>query len=360
MKKLLCFLSLIPALSAGGIFAENVFNGAENINLYGSPRLTAASNSAAGGPLFSAASYSLISNPALTAALQCPVADFGVAVPVNIETTKTGAALQLGASFPTRRGVFTGVVQGDFLGDILAYSNIVLGHLGFSRDVTENFYLGLSLSGGALFGGTRDITDFYITAGVGAWYRIREFPALKDGPYLKNLRFGLALQNMGKTFTEDYRFGGFPGGFFSPKAGAAVNIYDSEKFKTGFSVDVALPALFTNFAMGMGLQAEIAGFIFISAGWDFNIAEVAESGGVNFPYAGIGLKFSLNTSGTELLSRRGFNQTDINADMLWQALDSETMLFSAGAGAKFGVEDAVPPEIRLDDIKYGTSNREGF
>jgi len=363
IKKFVFFLNMALLLFAGSvtkIFADDfVANGAENINLYGNPRLISSSNSAAGGPLFSAGSYSLISNPALPAALQCPVFDFGFAVPISnelLDTTNAGFAFQTGFSMPTSYGVFTGVVQGDFLDKVMIGSNIVLGHLGFARDLTENFYLGISLSGGALFGGSRDITDVYLAAGAGAWYRIKEFSGLHGKPWLKNLRFGLSLQNLGKTFTKGYGFdGGFPGGYISPKAGAAVNLYDTDKFKLGTSFDITIPT-FSNGIMGFGLQAEINNFIFVSTGWGFNVYETAEAAShpVNYPYIGIGFKFSVNTSNADILSK--VNQTDINVDILEQSLGNKTHIISAGVGAKFGVEDTTPPEIDISNISYGTSN----
>jgi hypothetical protein len=253
--------------------------------------------------------------------------------------------------------VWTAALQGSFLQDPFAIGNVIAGHFGFSRDVTENLYIGAAFSGGGLIhkgvvGNMKDgYNDFAALASLGIWYRIKEISALSDKPFLKDIRFGLALQNMGKSFSktvgEDYNLG-FPS-VFSPKFSAALNLVSHPKIKVGLSADVAVP-LFVNFLFSSGMQVEIANLIFISSGWNMNARELGIDGVDDpyGPYISVAVKFSANTSGSERMSKRGFDQTDIKIEGLWQHMGNDIHHTTVGATFNFGVQDTTPPEIDID------------
>lgn len=334
--------------------------GGEGLFLYGHPAYTKSANSAAGGPLFSAGPYSININPALTAGFQSPVADFGFSVIADTDDPKPGSALHLGASYPTRWGVWTGALRGEFLNfDSLSMGNVVAGHAGFARDVTENLYIGAGLSIGGMF--NDETKDLYAAADLGVWYRIKALGALEDKPYLKNIRFGVAFQNLGKSFRKfrvDDPFGdheqtyntGFPG-IAEPKAGVAADLVSFDKFKLGLSVDVSFPT-FSNFVLNTGMQAEIAEMFTVSSGWDFNARENGKDYGLHWPYIAVGARFQVDTSGLAPLRKKGIEQTDIQVDGIWQHLHNYTEHVSLGATAYFGVRDALPPDIEVGQVQY--------
>jgi hypothetical protein len=356
LKKFFFMFGLL-GLAASGITAGDLpLPGGENLFHYGHPAYTTSANSAAGGPLFSAGPYSININPALSAGFQSPVADFGLSILSDTKNSKAGAALHLGASYPTRWGVWTGALRGEFIDfESMPVGNIVAGHAGFARDVTENLYIGVGLSAGGLF---NDATkDFYIAADAGVWYRIRGIGEITDLPVFKNIRFGVAFQNLGKSF-NNYRTGGvelsygagFPG-IFQPKAGIAADVLSFDKVKLGLSADVSFPA-FSNFVLSTGVQAEIVEMFYISAGWDFNARESSNKYGQHWPYLAIGVKFQRDTSGVKALGKDGVEQTDIKIDSLWQHLHKNAEHISVGATVNFGVRDGMPPAIEIEEIQY--------
>ncbi|MDR0598793.1 MAG: hypothetical protein LBG84_01745 [Treponema sp.] len=351
-------LAVFFCFGAAGLAAETKqIPGSEGVLLYGHPRFITGANSAAGGPVFTTGSYSLTMNPALPADLQCLSADLGyTGLLAAGEDAGHAAALRLGAAAPTRFGVFSAAAQGLFAKEVLGVGNIAIGRLGWSRDVTRNFYLGLSVTGGALFyDGYR---DFYIAADLGAWLR---FPEIA---FLKQVRFAAVAQNLGKTFTQfgpddggaAFDIRGYPG-MITPKVGAAAHLLEKKGLILGVSADLSVPTL-SNLVFNTGLQAVIADLVYVSAGWDFNLWEAAEKWGpgngrtgFHSPYIGLGVKLSINTSGNETMKKRGFDQTDITADAVWQRLWKDVHLYSLGAAASFGVRDTIPPDIHVGAIR---------
>jgi hypothetical protein len=340
-------------LAAAGLWAYTPPSGGQSLFLLGHPKFVTLANSAAGGALFSEGSYSLNFNPALTAGLQCPSADFGyTGLQEFDDPNKHGASLHLGFSYPSRFGVFSLGAQGNFvkLSDA-PIGNVGLLRLGLARDVTENLYLGFSLSGGGL--GYDGVSDFYVAGDIGAWYRVPQIA------FLKEVRFAVALQNIGKPFQTSgplkvENSTGFPG-VFAPKAGVAAHLIDikERQFALGVSADVAFPT-FTNFLLNAGLQIAIARFVYVSAGWDFNAREVADGGGnaLHLPFVGVGVRLSLNTSGNEMMKRRGFNETTLDVDGAWQGQQGSLHLISIGAAASFGVKDVLPPDISTGEVRH--------
>ncbi|MDR2601759.1 MAG: hypothetical protein LBC53_04820 [Spirochaetaceae bacterium] len=345
MKRFIA-LCAVSALWGGGVFALDVAPGGESLFLYGQPKFLAGAADAAGGPVFSAGSYSFNMNPALTAGLQCLSADLGYTGIVNTDSETLASAARLGLSVPNRFGVFSGALQGFFGEDAVGIGNVAVARAGFSRDVTENFYLGVSVSFGMLF--YEDNQDFYAGADVGAWSRV---PSIA---FLKNVRFGLTVQNIGKSFdtagpVKDFKVFSYPA-MFTPKLGVAASFLDIKDLEAGFSLDAAFPT-FANIVFNAGLQLQIKNIVVVSAGWDFNLREYVDGSAVHGPVVGVGVKIQLNTSGSELMSKRGFSQTDIDADLLWQDRGDGLQMISVGAAASFGVKDTIAPEIKIGEIR---------
>lgn len=320
--------------------------GGDMLHLLGHPKFIGTANSAAGGPIFSEGSYSMNMNPALTAGLQFPALDFGFTGLLDTENgTNLGANMHLGASFPTRLGVFSLGAHGLFDKDVLGVTSGIF-RLGFSRDITDNFYWGLSVWGGVLNFDIIDKGDFAIAADVGAWYRIPK--AL----FLQNIRFGAAFQNLGKTFTYDNIIP-FPS-MISPKVGIAASLLQVKMFEIGISADVSFPS-FINFVVNTGIQFRIANVLNISAGWDFNAQETAniENGSaIHLPYVMVGVRFKIDTSSNSFLHNHSLNEMVWDIDALWQRQYRNTQLFSIGAATVFGERDSYAPVINTGDVRY--------
>jgi hypothetical protein len=344
------FVLFLALLLPAALFAKDPMPGGQSLFLYGHPKFIVTANSAAGGAIFSEGSYSLNMNPALTGGLQCPAADLGYTALQQLDGSDSGhgGAVHLGIAVPSRLGVFSGGANINFLeiGEA-PLGNGGTARIGWARDVTRNLSLGFAVIGGYLV--YDDLNDFFVGADLGVWYRIEQIA------FLRNVRFAVVMQNMGKPYqlTESLDF--YPG-IFTPKAGVAASLIDiDKKFVLGLSADLSFPTV-SNLLFNAGLQVEIVDIVYVSAGWDFNAREfdAYEDKSLHLPFVGVGVRFSLNTSGSELMRKRGFNETTLDVDAVWQRYNSDFHLVSAGAAARFGVEDVLPPVISVDEnrIRY--------
>jgi hypothetical protein len=280
-------------------------------------------------------------NPALTAPLQRVSLDAGFAGLLQTgDDTGFAPAFHLGLVIPTRWGVFTGAAQAAFVSlNTLPLGNTVLGRAGFSRDVTDNLYLGAALYGGANFGG--DSPDWAVALDAGAVYR---FGALG---FLKDARLGVVLADIGKTLANSAD-GSFPG-LVTPKAGFAALFLSQGNMNAGFSTDLSFP-LFQNMLLDAGLQFNytIQGFtLTASTGWKLNVRETVKGYDVPLPFAALAFKFAVNTSGNQFLSSRGWQETDFNVSGMWQQLYEGVQLISAGTTINLGARDTEAPKIQL-------------
>ncbi|MDR0527170.1 MAG: hypothetical protein LBG79_05090 [Spirochaetaceae bacterium] len=346
MKRLFVFQALLFQVLS--VYAADPFINGDMFMLLGHPKFIVTANSAAGGPLFSEGSYSINMNPALSGGLQFPALDFGYTGILHTgDSPEFGGNLHLGASIPTRMGVVSIGAHGLFDKDIMGI-NSGLFRLGLSRDLTSNFYLGLSVWGGIIEFG--EDNDFAIAADVGAWYRI---PQLL---FLKNIRFGAAVQNIGKSFIYDGYFS-FPS-MFTPKLGIAFSVLQVKMLEIGLSADVALPSFLLNITANTGLQINIANLINVYAGWDFNLRETAHLKDVgmkevvNKPYIAVGVKLKVDTSGNNFMHKHSLNEMVLDVDTIWQKRYENSQLFSVGGSAVFGERDNFPPVIQTGEVRY--------
>ena len=310
----------------------------ENLFLLGFPGLVTNAASTVGGGLYDAGPYSININPALTAPLQRVSADLGASIMAG--ESEAGFAFLAGALFPSRWGVWTGSVQGVFLEAPLSPpGNTFSGRFGWSRDVADNLYVGTSIFGGA----TSKYGDgFAAGLDLGFVYRLGNLFFLKD------TRFSAAITNIGKTFDNDY-FDNFPG-FLTVKGGVAAVLFENDIFAAGFSADVAIPT-FQNILLNFGLELGIAKMVTVSFGWDMNARELSDGLDPHTPFIGVAFKLTVNTGGSDIMMKRGWEKTDINISTLYQQIGSKTNLFSAGLSAEFGSIDKTPPTINMGDAE---------
>jgi hypothetical protein len=343
-KKRLSAVGITLAVAAT-LFAYNPPVGGENLFRFGHTDLTSQTASAAGGAIFSTTPQSIVINPALIAESQRVSVDIGCTglFPTKDSGAKIGMGLQLGALFPTRWGVAAASLHAAFLNNSFpTLGDTLLARAAFARDVADNLYVGISL-----FGGVNGGWGSTWAAGVdlGVWY---SFGAV--GP-LRDLRAGVALANLGKTFDTDIAGikGGdsesFPGRF-TPRIGVASTFLDLNKFDAGFSFDVSVP-FFQNFILDAGVQARFAEIVTVSLGWQFNATETIKDYASLFPSIGLSVKFKWNSSKSEFLSSKGWDTSDITASGNWRQIYDGVQQISAGVTANFGLPDTDGPSISL-------------
>jgi hypothetical protein len=324
------------------IFIQSVYSKdtppyGENLFMLGFPGFISNAASTAGGGLYDAGPYSININPALTAPLQRVSADIGSTI--LGKDGDTGFAFLLGALLPSRWGVWTASTQGAFLDTPLSPpGNAFSGRFGWSRDFTENLYLGASVFAGVIsnygVGGAGGLD-------IGVVYRMGSLGFLKDA------RLAAAFVNVGKTFDNDY-YKNFPGAF-TPKGGFAAILFENNSFAAGFSADLSFPT-FQNAVLNAGLELGIIKMITISFGWDVNIKElVDDKDNIHTPFIGISFKWTANTGSSDIMRGQGWEKTDVDISALYQQINNNINLFSAGVSAQFGSIDREPPVIKLGD-----------
>jgi hypothetical protein len=314
--------------------------GRETLFSLGFPDLLSGSNSTAGGALYSAGPYSINVNPALTAPLQRVSLDAGFTGLLQTgDDTGFAPAFHVGLVIPTRWGVLTGALQASFISlDTAPLGNTLLARGGFSRDVTDKLYIGTALYGGVNRG---DMNDWAVAADFGFVYR---FGALG---FLKDARWGTVLSDVGKTL-DNSMDGSFPG-ITTLKTGFAALFLDKNNFSAGLSADISAP-LWQNLVFDTGLQFSYAAkgiTVTLSTGWKLNVKETYNGHGVPLPVAALAFKFAANTSKSEFMSSRGWQETDLNVSGVWQRLYENVQVISAGVTANFGARDTEAPVIRL-------------
>ncbi|MDR1256551.1 MAG: hypothetical protein LBJ86_02255 [Spirochaetaceae bacterium] len=338
MFKRYLFVSCFIAAIAGGAYGYDAAPYGENIFLLGFPRFVSSAASTTGGGLYDAGPYSININPALTAPLQRVAVDLGGTMLLTKDDG--GTAFHAGALVPSRWGVWTGDFDASFIPVPLSPpGHAISAHFGWARDIVENLYVGVSIFAGGVF---KYGNDFALGFDAGFVYKLGKLGFLKDA------RASAVFAGIGKTFTNDV-YKNFPG-MFTPKGGFAAVLYESGKFAAGFSVDLAVPS-FQNAVLGVGLDFNVFKIIDISAGWDMNIRELADKRGAHTPFVGITVRLTKNTSSSDILMKRGWDKTDINIYGVYQRLNDEINLFSAGASAHFGAIDRSPPVIEMGEAE---------
>jgi hypothetical protein len=341
-KRLLANVTAMALFGCASLFAYNPPLGGENLLRYGHADLVSQTASAAGGPLFTATPQSIVINPALIAGFQRVSADLGYTglFPAHDDSAKLGHGIQLGMAFPSRWGVAAGALHAVF-SDYLGNSFLARG--AFSRDVTDNLYVGASLFGGA---NTGHGDDWALALDLGFWYR------LGDLGFFKDVRIGAALSNLGKTFVtsaagiksaDDSDF--FPG-ILTPRAGIAAKLLDLDKLDAGLSLDISVP-FFQNAVIDAGAQMCFVNMITLSVGWQLNMVETIESHTSFLPSVGLSFKFKVNTGGSEFMSSKGWDTTDFTTAANWRQVYDDIQQISAGVTANFGLRDSEGPSISM-------------
>ncbi|MDR1363016.1 MAG: hypothetical protein LBJ35_03080 [Spirochaetaceae bacterium] len=336
MKRIV-FVIGVAAIVTHGAYSYDAPPYGENMLLLGFPGFISNAASTVGGGLYDAGPYSININPALTAPLQRVSADIGGTI--LIKEGSTGFAFLLGMLFPSRWGVWTALAQGAFISPPLSPAgNTYSGRFGWSRDITDNLYLGASVFAGVT-------TDYGVgyAAGLdlGFVYRMGNLGFLKDA------RLSAAVANIGKTFDNDI-YKNFPGAF-APKGGFAAVLFENNSFEAGFSVDVSFPT-FQNLVINAGVELGIVKMITVSFGWDANLRELADRGeNMHSPFVAVGFKWTADTGASEILKSQGWEKTDVGVSALYQQINDSAHLFSAGVSAQFGSIDKDPPVIKLGE-----------
>lgn len=334
MKKLLILLCSSLSLTQF-ISAYNPPTGGQNLLKLSSPELLTGAKSAAGGALYDITPDSVVINPALPAYRQNSSLQFAGTLLLDKDDKSdksTGGAFEIGSSIATSWCVPTFLIQGVF-------SPFYDMHLGksinataaYSKDISDNLSVGLSLNAGYLWG---DGSDWTASLGLGTYYNFGDISFLKD------FRLGVALTNLGKMYTKTEVIGiekdkakDWPG-LATMRIGVASNLLEMKDFKLGTSFDLALPS-FQNLVIDAGLQMKMFDKLKLSTAWEYDIKEYKKDAKNLIPSISLSFNFIFK------------NESEVKTSAAYQRMYKNVNAISAGVTVDMGLKDTDAPDITL-------------
>ncbi len=342
-KKIL-FCSVMCALSLA-VFAYNPPLSGENLYNFTSPSMLSGEASTAGGSLFQAYPGHIGINPAIPAGEQRIVIDAAYSGLIGQHKTENyGQAFSAGTMIPSRFGVFTANVQGIFVPfEDMNFQDSFTIRTAYSKDVLDNLYVGLGLSG--TFG-----SDWGVAADIGFIYAIEELSFL---PFMSDVRLAASLTQLGKVYNPQslgvkgatVASTGFPS-LATPRLGFAGTLFETEQVVSGLSLDASFPT-FQNVVFDTNLSFLFFNIIRLSTGWQFNLVETLEGKANYYPSVGLSIKLNITSKEDSLLGRQGLAQNELVTSGGYKQLNNNVTAVSGSAALYLGLEDTQAPEIKL-------------
>ena len=252
-----------------------------------------------------------------------------------------GNAIELGAMFPTRYGVFGSSLR--FIQSPFDYSFPV--GMVFSGNVSaaKEIYPRMSLGAGLNFGFGEDL--WMLSGDLGFHYNMGLI-----GP-LENFTWALTLRSMGRSWTPTW---------FSPMGGLSFDILHARKegkkdpFVLNFAADIGVPSVVyithTSLILKLGLKATIAELVNISLSWPggsgLNARELSDWGSDMFnpiPSIGLGINIMLPSGGERIAGGRLPSDGDLSIDTAFKPLYGDIYAMGAGATWTVGIADKRAP-----------------
>ncbi len=363
MKKKILVAVGVLATTATFAITYNPPAGGQNAQRVTSPELLTGAKSVAGGPLLNVTPTSILNNPALPAFNQRNTLDLGGTMFSDTKDDHTlGWAFEVGLIKPTRWCVPAFLVQGVFVPcESMQLGNSVNLTAAYSKDITDQFSIGLSANFGAFW---QYGSDWKLDAALGAFYNHG------DIAFLKNVRFGAAITNLGKMYSstevlglegygdfvdetidpnKDYEAGNWPA-LATFRIGVAGSLIETDSFKLGLSLDTAYVPL-KNVVFDTGLNILIKNVFKIASSWEFDLQEFRNDAKNLMPSVGLSFKFVFKSKDDSYLSSKGWGQSEVTLSAAWQRMYKNVDAFSAGLLTDLGLEDTQAPEIMMWEEK---------
>ncbi|MFW6368169.1 MAG: FlgD immunoglobulin-like domain containing protein [Spirochaetota bacterium] len=287
-------------------------------------------------------------NPAASGAEQRTVLDAGYTGITGFGVDGQGwdgHAASLGATFPTRRGVFTGGMH--FLSSTMADFNLGTGmglKFSYARDVWDEFDVGAGIN--LDVGGADDRLAAGATLDIGMIYR----PTSLFG--VDGARFGAAMRGMGYGYRPLENRSSVPS-VFTPTVGLAFPLIRTDNVLLEVSGDVSAPS-FQDGRVDVGTSLSLFDVVDIHAGWGVGGREVFESDRERaslLPSVGVSVNFGADfrerTEEDSLIARQGWDQNEVRTRVAARPLYGSTWAFATGLNVPLGVIDEQPPEVSI-------------
>ena len=272
-----------------------------------------------------------------------------------------GNALEVGALFPSRYGVFGGsfrLIQSPF-DESFPIRWAFSGNLSAAKEIYPRMSLGAGLNYGF---GEKDA--WTLSGDLGFRWNVG-----KIGPF-GNFTWAAVMRSMGKSWTPTW---------FTPMGGVAMDLVrvqgkdgKDDPFVLIGSADLGFPSIIyfpkTSMIIKLGLRAEIARFFKVSLSWPggsgLNVRELADGGSSKFtpiPSVGIGVDIALPSGGGRIAGGRLPSDGDLAVDLAYKPLYEGVMAIGGGVTWNVGIADKKPPVIILDypETAYFSPNNDG-
>jgi len=278
-------------------------------------------------------------------------------------------AIEIGAMFPSRYGVFGGSLRyiggfGDGIGDGLQFLYFpIKPTLGGNISAAKEVYPGMSVGAGLNFGSGGDWT---FSGDLGFYYNTGK----NLGPF-RNFTWAVALRGLGVNY--------FPT-WLTPAGGISFELFRTEgkegkadPLAVGFSGDLSIPSAFyfpyTSMIIKTGLNMTIAEIFNVSVSWPggsgFNVRELVKDGDYAafpaIPSVGIGFNIILPSGGERIAGGRLPSDGDLKVNGAFKPLYEGVTAIGGGVTWHVGVADKKPPVVSIDydEPMYFSPNYDG-
>ncbi len=347
MKKL-TVCALLAAFFVSAISAYNPPVNGDNYMELACPKFLTGASSVTGGALFSAGPDSLVVNPALTAGEQRVIlnlADTFMWSSNELNTQKTGNALQAGILIPTKLYIYSAYVNLTTVPFVeMNVGNSFNVKAAVGKEITDKLDVGVGLSGGACWGAGG---DWSIGANLGFVYYWGNLS------FMQNFRYGASILNLGKNYhpalvgvKTDENGAFLPASAYPSlatlKLGCAASLYKNDILDLAYSFDFTIPA-FQNLIVDLGLQFALKDMLVISVAEKINLVETI-NGAKNFiPAIGLAFKFSFDVKNNEYLERNDWSESEMNVAAAYRKMYQTINAASAGVDLYLGMKDTSAP-----------------
>lgn len=289
-------------------------------------------------------------NPAIPADNQRNTVDVQYTSLLNTAGDPWGHSLSLNVSLPNRFAVWNaGLWLASSANPDFNIGTLAGLRFGLSKDVYNDFYLGIGLNAGA--GGRPDGQfDYSVTGSLGFVHR----PYVGD--VLRDFRWGVALRELGKPFTTIDGYSALPL-LATPAIGTSFDLLPPGPFQLNLGADLSFP-FFQNLVSTLGAQA----FLKISQDWGIGLRsswtlDVRDVTGTDprrsslLPSLGLFLTSvtTLDTDNPNLsFLDPSYKKSDLRPAFSWAAVRQDTHALSIGANLALGSIDTNPPRIQFD------------
>ena len=292
-------------------------------------------------------------NPAASGGAQRAALDLSYAGIVHAASPAgyDGTVANLGLTYPTDGGVYTGSLHFLGTGTTLGLGTIGIANVSFAKDLYPNLdvgagvglVLGAGPSPSAGVGGNFDW-------GLGLNLGFLSFPG--DIGFMKDFRWGMAFDNIGKGFSPaNSPYAAYPAPF-TPSIGAGFLLVRTNSLNLGLDTTLSAPSfgdlrldVGSTFTINKSVSLHLATAVSLN-----NLIDPSAYPPRSFPISG-GLTVSFTTSlpsSIKYLADKKWTRSEISPTVAVTPLANNEIALGAGVNMLLGQIDTTPPTISLD------------